>query len=145
MLPLLSTLNAITRPALQALLASLRSSGVQPTLAMQQGSDTSCLWQATLRTASLALHAVAEAGAQPGMGESVLGPGLAVTQVACIEGSSPCSDGGLGLDMRWRQQAAGTPRSMDELWAAAANDPGAFLLEWGVCCCSLHANCVVLL
>ena len=118
------TLN-VNSSALQALLASLRSSGVQPTLELQQGSDSSCLWQATLRTASLAVHAVAEAGAPLAMGESVLGPGLAATQVACIEGSSPCGGGGLGLDVRWCQQAAAPVSTMDDLWAAAAQDPGA--------------------
>lgn len=153
---------------MQALLASLCSSGVQPTLELRQGLDGSCLWQATLQTSSFAVHAVAEAGAAPSMGESVLGPGLTAAQVASIEGCSPCGGGGLGLDVRWCQQGVAPPGSMDALWAAAAQDPGAacwprlvlalrHALRWfaaefvmgtpcGHCaCCCLPQTCAALL
>jgi hypothetical protein len=84
--------SCATLAHLQALMSSLHETGVQPTLVLQHGGRTRageeqpCAWTCAVHTGAAALHAVREAGAQQGLGDSVLGPALATAQVASIAG-----------------------------------------------------------
>lgn len=85
---------------LQALAASLRESGVQPTVVLQQGGSSSdgisnsmplvaaagSAWTCALRIGAGAVHAVAVSGSQLQPGDSFLGPALLVAEVASMEG-----------------------------------------------------------
>ena len=82
---------------MQALIASLHESGVEPTIVLQQCSGSAgpspcvnmaddCDWGCSITTGAALLHAVCAPGCQSGVGESLLGLTLSANQVACIAG-----------------------------------------------------------
>ncbi|KAL4447967.1 hypothetical protein ABPG75_005186 [Micractinium tetrahymenae] len=117
----------------QALVASLHESGVEPTVVLQPGGSLGSSgsspasersWSCCLRTGPVAVHAAGDAGAEPELGDSVLGSALAAAPVATIEAGAPLQPG-LSIDLCWRQLGAAPPGDLlDSLWASASRDPG---------------------
>jgi hypothetical protein len=88
-------LALLPAPFQQALIASLRESGMEPTVTLQHKSCSDsipkavaqCAWTCAMCFGSCTMHAVAESASQIQPGDSLLGPVLTAAQVASLQGA----------------------------------------------------------